>query len=164
MGLSKCINKSAVFCTCCYSTMFYFMSINFVKKFCTTTWYEICYCHLFHMATWSVYCVYFQRRNLKYQIYIKAEQLKIKKMKFYMQSLYKYNILTESKNKIVPTFETRFNFMPFNSWVIKGNMMEFFWPSCLLKWDIQDRRWGLPFLQFSRQKRLLLHRWRFLIS
>lgn len=32
-----------------------------------------------------------------------------------MQSLYKYNILTESKNKIVPTFETRFNFMPFNS-------------------------------------------------
>lgn len=145
MWFSKYINKSAVFCTCCYSMMFYFMSINFVKKFCTMTWYEICNFPLSHMATWSVYCVCFQRRNLKYQTYIKAEQLKIKKMKCHMQSLYKYNILSESKNKIVPTFETRFNFMPCNSWVIKGNMIDFFWPSCLVKWGIQDHQVGFTF-------------------
>ena len=37
-------------------------------------WY---YFHLSHTSIWNLYCAYFQRESLKYQIYLKAEQLNI---------------------------------------------------------------------------------------
>ena len=37
-------------------------------------WY---YFHLSHTSVWNLYCACFQRESLKYQIYLKAEQLNI---------------------------------------------------------------------------------------
>lgn len=131
----------------------------FVIYFCTTTWYEITYYfYLSYIAIWNLYCVYFQRGHLKYQTYIKAEQLKVKKLKHHMQSLYKY-VLLETENKIVPTFETKFSCIQHLSHKRKHD--GFFWPPCPNE-AAQVIGWDLSFLRFSWQKRILCQ-WRFII-